>query len=203
MVWFVGDVANLVGSIWARLMPVVIAIAVYFCIADGVLIGQCIYYNLKNSREDALRTTLSRSGDSDEEVPDPATPLLSRRMSENLGISPGSYGTTTLRRISSHRSHRSHRRVQDSLVKIFDETEPKNVWLKNTFGVLAICIVGTAGWAIAWQTGAWSPTPTNGPIDDREIAIGAQVVGYFSAACYLGYVDMSGSWRRLIFAGKY
>ena len=202
-VWFVGDVANLVGSLWAHLMPVVIAIAVYFCIADGVLIGQCIYYNLKNSREDALRNTLSRSGDSDDEVPDPATPLLSRRMSENLGIGSGSYGTATLRRISSHRSHRSHRQVQDSLVKIFDETEPKNIWLKNTFGVIAICAVGTAGWAIAWQTGAWKPMPTNGPIDDRDISVGAQVVGYFSAVCYLGYVYIESSWRRMVFAGKY
>ncbi|KAL1959237.1 hypothetical protein VTO42DRAFT_2743 [Malbranchea cinnamomea] len=185
-VWFVGDVANLVGSVWAHLVPVVIAIAVYFCIADGVLISQCIYYNLRNSREDALGTGPSWRGEAEEDVPDPATPLLSRRLSENLGIGTGGYGTSTLRRISSHRSHRSRHRVQDALAKILDETEPRNVWIKNTFSVLAICAVGAAGWAIAWQTGAWKPTPANGPVDRGEIAVGAQVVGYFSALCYLG-----------------
>lgn len=189
LVWFVGDVANLVGALWAHLVPVVIAIAIYFCIADGILISQCVYYNLKNSREDALRYTLSRGGDSEEEdVPDPATPLLSRRMSENLGATAGSYGTTTLRRISSHRSHRSRRQIQDSLVNIFEEAEPKNIWVKNTFSVLAICAAGAAGWVIAWQSGAWKPTAVDRPADQGDMAIGAQIVGYFSAVCYLGYV---------------
>jgi solute carrier family 66 (lysosomal lysine-arginine transporter), member 1 len=51
--------------------------------------------------------------------------------------------------------------------------------------LIGVCIVGAAGWAIAWRTGVWVPTPTS---DDSgtEIALGAQVLGYASAVCYLG-----------------
>ncbi|KAF2649494.1 PQ-loop-domain-containing protein [Lophiostoma macrostomum CBS 122681] len=51
--------------------------------------------------------------------------------------------------------------------------------------IIGVCIVGAAGWAIAWRTGVWVPTPTS---DDsgKEIALGAQILGYASAVCYLG-----------------
>ena len=176
----------------------VIAIGVYFCIQDSVLICQSVYYNVKNAREDAARKhgqsqgAGSGVGDHDDEdnLPDPTTPLLSRGMTENGGYYAGVGGEESahvalLRRRSSHRSHRQ---VDDSLAKILDETEPRKAWIKNTLSVLAVCAIGTAGWAIAWQTGAWKPTPEKVPGDPADISIGAQVVGYFSALCYLGYV---------------
>ena len=49
-VWFIGDINNLIGALWAGLVPTVIAIAIYFCFADLILISQCIYYNMKNAR---------------------------------------------------------------------------------------------------------------------------------------------------------
>lgn len=199
IVWFIGDVANLAGALWAGLVPVVIAIAVYFCIADGVLIGQCSYYNLKNSRENSDRgheVTVGRDSDGqadNDEIPDPTTPLLSRRMSENLAHSMRRVSVASLRRMSS----RSKQRAKDSYASIIDETEPRNKWAKNVLGVLAICIVGIGGWTIAWKTGVWKPTSTEE--DDREIAAGAEMLGYFSALCYLGYVNLErGSWKSKI-----
>lgn len=127
-----------------------------------------------------------RSSSTISDTPDPTTPLLSRRMSENMGL-PGSRrrSSASLRRMSSHRSA-----VQrgDSLAKILEETEPKNVWVKNTLSVLGICATGAVGWAIAWQTGVWQPIAITGPEDGREVALGASILGYISAVCYLGYV---------------
>ncbi|PGH00252.1 hypothetical protein AJ79_08266 [Helicocarpus griseus UAMH5409] len=207
-VWFLGDIANLLGSLWARLVPVIIAIAVYFCLADGILISQCIYYNIKNARLDAAskrRRTLSgrtisdnhhhhRDGDDDgdDDLPDATTPLLSRRMSENLGISAASASAERRRRRSSesllrqqqHPQHHSHQ-VEDSLSKILEETEPASVWVKNALCVVGICAAGAAGWAIAWQTGVWRPTRDEGG-DEQVVAVGAQVLGYASAVLYLG-----------------
>ncbi|KAF7846084.1 hypothetical protein BT93_L5277 [Corymbia citriodora subsp. variegata] len=51
-VWFLGDLCNLLGALWAGLVPVVIAIAVYFCISDGLLISQCMYYGIRNRRRE-------------------------------------------------------------------------------------------------------------------------------------------------------
>ncbi|KAI1913885.1 hypothetical protein LOZ53_002539 [Ophidiomyces ophidiicola] len=182
LIWFLGDLTNLGGALWAQLVPTVIAIAVYFCIADGILISQYLYYNFKNARRaDRYRR---RTSSSVSDTPDPLTPLLSRRMSENMGL-PGSRrrSSASLRRISSHRSA-----VQrtDSLAKILEETEPKNVWLKNTLSALGICAAGTVGWVIAWKSGVWVPIAEAKPGDTENAAFGATILGYISAACYLG-----------------
>lgn len=43
-IWFTGDIFNLVGSLWARLLPEVISIAVWFCFADFMMILSYFYY---------------------------------------------------------------------------------------------------------------------------------------------------------------
>jgi len=170
VVWFIGDITNLAGAVWASLVPTVIALAVYFCFADLILIGQCLYYNVKNARKS--RKSSTRSEDSVEQ------PLLGRRDSSNMGL-PGSH-----RRRSSALSRR---RRASSLPSLNEEGENgANHWIKNSLSIVGVCVVGAAGWAIAWKTGVWVPTPVNGDSDGDEIALGAQILGYASAICYLG-----------------
>jgi uncharacterized protein with PQ loop repeat len=194
-IWFVGDVANLAGAIWAGLVPTVIAIAVYFCFADFVLIGQCLYYNALNRRNqeqgDAVGSS-SAPGDSTDAEQTEETPLLNgdsdasprpikRRLTdvneENMGL-PGS------RRRGSRRNTNDMRR--NSLERILDEPTRLRAWLKNTISILAIIIAGTVGWAIAWKTGAWRPTPTRPHEDAHRGPVGAEILGYISAVLYLG-----------------
>ncbi|KAJ9657566.1 hypothetical protein H2198_004212 [Neophaeococcomyces mojaviensis] len=52
IVWFLGDICNLFGALWASLVPSVIIIGVWFCISDGLLIGQCLYYGIRNKRRE-------------------------------------------------------------------------------------------------------------------------------------------------------
>ena len=73
-VWFIGDVANLVGAVWAGLVPVIIAIAVYFCIADGVLISQCLYYRRQKTEAD--------EGDDQPLLPQPEAQGAKKKQSE-------------------------------------------------------------------------------------------------------------------------
>ncbi|KAE8148167.1 PQ-loop-domain-containing protein [Aspergillus avenaceus] len=167
LVWFVGDVANLIGGLWAGLVPVIVAIAVYFCLADGVLISQCLYYQVRNSRIAARRRHSSV------EAPDPTTPLLGRPSAPDAEI-------------PHRRSRSSQHNGDDTLAKLVDDQEAgPSSWVKNVSSVLAICVIGMGGWTIAWQSGVWTPAPAS---DDGEtqMAVGAQVVGYFSAVCYLG-----------------
>jgi uncharacterized protein with PQ loop repeat len=169
-VWFIGDITNLAGALWAGLVPTVIALAIYFCFADLILIGQCLYYNVKNARKS--RKTSTRSDDSIEQ------PLLGRRDSSNLGL-PGSH-----RRRSSALSRR---RRASSLPSLNEDGDDKgNQWLKNSLSIVGVCVVGAAGWAIAWKTGVWAPTPLRDDTSGDDVALGAQVLGYASALCYLG-----------------
>lgn len=78
---------------------------------------------------------------------------------------------------------------RDSLSKILedDDSGSGNAWVRNTISIVLVCIAGTAGWVIAWQSGVWTPTPEDGDtVEGQEMAIGAQILGYFSALCYLG-----------------
>ncbi|CAG8006919.1 unnamed protein product [Penicillium salamii] len=173
-VWFVGDIANLAGGLMAGLVPVIVAIAVYFCIADGVLIAQCLYYKAR-TREPAHRRRSST------ETPDPTTPLLGRRFSDSL---PGSRRRSS----GSQRGYQGRResQVEDTLAKIVEENDfGRKAWFKNFASVIGIFVVGMAGWTMAWQTGMWEPAPieNNSPSDE---ATGGLVLGYFSALCYLG-----------------
>jgi len=52
IIWFLGDVANLVGAVWASLVPSIIIIGIWFCISDGLLITQCLYYGIRNKRRE-------------------------------------------------------------------------------------------------------------------------------------------------------
>jgi hypothetical protein len=89
----------------------------------------------------------------------------------------------------SHRrksSAQSRRRRASSLPSLTEEDQTGNQWIKNSLSVVGVCIVGAAGWAIAWKTGVWVPTPTQDDSAGVEVALGAQIFGYASAACYLG-----------------
>jgi hypothetical protein len=185
LVWFVGDITNLVGAAWAQLVPVVIAIAVYFCIADGVLITQCLYYNVRNARREKKRKTRvqQRSRTSSIDTPSPTTPLLGRRFSDDLGL-PGSRRRRSSASMRDGQSRRSSH-ADDTLAKIVEESETgRKAWIRNVLSVLAVSVIGAGGWAIAWQTGLWKPSPEER--GGMNIALGAQVLGYFSAICYLG-----------------
>lgn len=93
-IWFMGDVLNLVGAIWAGLLPEVVFLAVWFCIADSLMISSFFYYKYvypkklhsrKSSR--AHSTHSAHEGDH----------LIRRRSSTltNIALEPEQYGVFT------------------------------------------------------------------------------------------------------------
>lgn len=185
-------------------MPTVVAIAVYFVIADGVLIGQCWYYNWVNKRLDGGnegagvgKDGILANGDtiSVADVLDEEEPLLSRQRSGSLTI-PGS---GRRRRTSSSSSaaaaarRRSSAQGSNILARILEENDEQGrrsrgkVWMKNAVSIVGIVVVGAVGWAIAWGSGAWRPTPVvTGDAGGDTGPLGAQILGYASAVAYLG-----------------
>lgn len=186
-VWFLGDITNLIGGAWAGLVPVIVAIAVYFCIADGVLIGQCLYYKARNSRQPRPRRRTSSSV-FEPSTPDPTTPLLGRRFSD-------AYAHTQTGEIVDNprnSTRRAESSSDDMLAKIVEENDVgRKAWVKNFSSVLGICVIGMAGWTVAWRTGVWKPAPVEEGLGGVDMAPGAMVLGYISAVCYLGYVYFS------------
>lgn len=59
-IWFLGDVFNLIGSIWAGLLIQVISLAVWFCIADFLMIFSFVYYKYIYVKKEEQRPLMDR-----------------------------------------------------------------------------------------------------------------------------------------------
>ncbi|KTW27042.1 hypothetical protein T552_02534 [Pneumocystis carinii B80] len=53
--WLIGDIFSLIGSVWGKLISVIIAVQVYFFLADLVLILQILYYRRKPGLRSKVR----------------------------------------------------------------------------------------------------------------------------------------------------
>jgi uncharacterized protein with PQ loop repeat len=180
-IWVAGDILSLAGGLWAELVPTVIALAIYFCFADGALIAQCVYYNTINAKKDKEADAAADAAEEQEQAE--SDPLLAAAHSQQ-----------SQQRKPSTTSRRSHRRSsaalshsrRDSLSRALAKPTASSAWAKNSLSILAIVAAGTAGWALAYKTGAWHPVPLKSHLDSTPTPLGASLLGYGSALLYLG-----------------
>lgn len=139
------------------------ALALYFCVADAVLITQILYYNYVKSRQNDVQST--RVGTEDR----PDQPLLSRRPSD-IGL-PG----------SRRRSSVSQKQRRAAVFPIIPEDGGHSrPWLKNSLSVFAVCALGAVGFYVAFRAGLWKPTVED-PVNATHDNVVAQILGYLSA----------------------
>ncbi|KAH6630376.1 PQ loop repeat-domain-containing protein [Chaetomium sp. MPI-SDFR-AT-0129] len=211
-IWLLGDICNLSGALFTSLAPSTIALASYFCVADIILISQCTYYNTLNARrraaaarreshhhhhhhhhharstvdaaDDNLNATSSHPAAASATESDPLLPNGAGSANTN-GDLPG-----------SHRRHEVRRRdssgLTDPLSRIItgeDDTPDSQPWLHNAVSLIAIWVVGAAGWFVSYKMGAWDvPAPGDGdgePAVEDPLAVVGMVLGWASAVCYL------------------
>ncbi|ERF68076.1 hypothetical protein EPUS_08512 [Endocarpon pusillum Z07020] len=219
LIWFLGDVCNLAGAAWAGLVPTVIAIAVYFCFLDAILVLQWGYYHWiyraggvgegVQGKTDAGAAAAAvadgkgnghgngRVGEGVDMLGE-EEPLLARQRSGSITI-PGSQRPSRKRRTSSsatagsatrRRSSQASNLLLDRILEEDNRGTATKTWMKNLISILGVIVVGTAGWAIAWGSGAWTPTPVDsgsgGAGTGATGPFGAQILGYGSAVAYLG-----------------
>lgn len=170
------------------LAPSAIAIGSYFCVADVIMISQCVYYNTLNARrrrnrQRHLSTQTDGSALSEEE------PLLSRRRSSSGagGGLPGSQRRHSVRRESSGLD------PLQRMVTGEDETPQRSAWLTNGLSLVAVYVLGTAAWFVSREViGTDGAAPGDGGSDaggadepKKPMIILGLVMGYTSALCYL------------------
>lgn len=73
-IWLAGDLANLIGGIFQQVLPTMLILAVYYTMADVVLILQVYYYRFSKARRASL-LQVGEGGWSASHL-SPATPLL-------------------------------------------------------------------------------------------------------------------------------
>jgi hypothetical protein len=89
IVWLLGDVFNILGAVLQGVLPTMIILAVYYTIADIVLLAQCFYYRGFTWRDDP---TPAKPTNGHTQEPNERTDLLAgtreRRGSDWSGLSP-------------------------------------------------------------------------------------------------------------------
>ncbi|KAF8437785.1 PQ loop repeat-domain-containing protein [Terfezia claveryi] len=50
VIWLLGDVFNVLGAVLQGVLPTMVILAIYYTLADIVLLGQCLYYKCKAAR---------------------------------------------------------------------------------------------------------------------------------------------------------
>ena len=198
IIWLAGDVFNILGAILQGVLPTMIILAIYYTLADIVLILQVFYYrgfSFKGSETSKVNGTIEDDDETERR------PLLHP---DNPSCPP------------SRDEHHQHRGSSTSQLHHYDAThlspatplhnplsneppiatrnlKPRTTLqtvLFNSTAVLLVCAAGAFGW---WVSTHKIHHPhrhhkhhTEEALDYPEFDLWGQVFGYFCAALYLG-----------------
>ncbi|KAG5914939.1 hypothetical protein E4U42_000228 [Claviceps africana] len=174
IVWLVGDVFNIAGAVLQRVLPTMIILAVYYALADVVLLGQCFYYRGFTLRDRALTPTPKPSPAHGEDGhANEGSALLGdnhhpeRRASDWAALSPA----------VPHISHT-------------EATPPPPTALQtvawNASIVIMVFAAGVLGWFLGEQAKVGGEKePTRGGEDALAFSVWGQFFGYLCALFYI------------------
>ncbi|KAI8954534.1 PQ loop repeat-domain-containing protein [Xylaria longipes] len=173
IIWLLGDVFNVLGAFFQGVLPTMLILAIYYTIADIVLLGQCFYYRGFSWKDDAP------SG-----PPKPSNGHTTGAPTENTGLL-ADYFTERERRGSgwSHLSPAVPMMPERPATPLPTPTKLQS-FLWNSVAVLMVCAAGSLGWFLNRRYSSRQPaTPaTDLPVLD----LWGQIFGWLCAVLYLG-----------------
>jgi solute carrier family 66 (lysosomal lysine-arginine transporter), member 1 len=199
VVWLAGDVFNILGAVLQGVLPTMIILAIYYTLADIVLLGQCLYYRglLFSGNKATKNTEVSRQngeseqGHLDEEAPSETTALLSRENGnshqhpqqslrsthvDGTHLSPA----TPFVDAASPTGLDSPRTASRSSLSNLQAT------VLNSFVIVLVCAAGVLGWYVSSRVTKAKDDNTVGSSAPLTFDFWGQVFGYFCAVLYLG-----------------
>lgn len=199
IIWLAGDFANIVGAVMQRVLPTMIILAIYYTLADIVLLGQCFYYRGFTFRDPDYSKP---SVDEENSASNERSALLPPSSANANGRSANAADTepSRTRSISSFRerftsdgTHLSpatpmHPTPKKKVV-VLKPSQPRSLLKKVLFNLTAVIVVVAAG--IAGYFLSSSSSNSGGETEEQQddiltFNITGQVFGYLCAVLYLG-----------------
>ncbi|CZR56662.1 related to PQ loop repeat protein [Phialocephala subalpina] len=189
IVWLAGDVFNILGAVLQDVLPTMIILAVYYTIADIVLLGQCFYY---------------RGFTWHDEVIPPAPKPTNGQTSNNIGEANETTGllSSTLGFSQDRERRGSHVSAThlSPAMPLLDPPPPAirdqkpttrlQATIFNLVAVLMVCAAGVLGWWVSNRSQHGQKQhhskPDSSNDDVLEFSLWGQIFGYFCAVLYLG-----------------
>ena len=194
IIWLAGDVFNILGAILQGVLPTMIILAVYYTLADIVLMLQVFYYRGFTLSDEVKKPQ--------EQIASEEEPLL------GTNSTAGTNGTLSSNNTTQRRSSLSQLRRHISNVDgthlspatpLLDPPKPNDppaaynlkptstlqAVLLNTFSIILVCAAGVFGWWISTRSHRHRYVEDEGPEIPKFDVLG-QVFGYLCAVLYLG-----------------
>ncbi|KAK4167601.1 putative vacuolar amino acid transporter YPQ3 [Cladorrhinum sp. PSN259] len=217
VVWLLGDVFNILGAVLQGVLPTMVILAIYYTIADIVLLAQCFYYRGFTLSDD-VPTPAAAEPASISATPGPPAKHRRNRSggvpTERTGllVDVAAAGQTSpfgsVDGQLERRGSWTHLSPAVPLIDELPEPSPSQApptklqsFAFNSLAVLMVCLAGVAGWWLSrgyGQDGSDSSTPGYEGRDPLEMDYWGQVFGWLCAALYLGsrLPQLLLNWRR-------
>jgi uncharacterized protein with PQ loop repeat len=214
VVWLLGDVFNILGAVLQGVLPTMIILAIYYTIADIVLLAQCFYYRGFTLRDDVTqpppkspKRNGNGSGAGNLGQPNERTGLLA---ADNAAATAAAHPDRSPyhHSIQDHERRGSWTHLSPAVPLISEEPVAATVPLRpttrlqacafNTLAILMVCAAGVAGWSLSRTDGQHPSKGDDGRGDPLEFNVLGQVFGWLCAALYLGsrVPQLLLNWRR-------
>lgn len=197
LMWTFGDIFNLIGAIWAGLLPEVIIIALWFLFADLFTLAFYFYisisYDKKRKAKHAKKHPNSHIVVDDERLLlgehaihyEHEVPTLTDTNPETIS---SDYGSTIQQQQQNHRRQsaadrrKSHSSTLDDIVY---EPENHSIFVKYTLPILLVILSGLFGSILSPNGTSSAPADPTPEPPSNDTLLGPQICGYLSAFLYL------------------
>ncbi|KAK4239861.1 putative vacuolar amino acid transporter YPQ3 [Achaetomium macrosporum] len=216
VVWLLGDVFNILGAVLQGVLPTMIILAIYYTIADVVLLAQCFYYRGFTLRDDVTpppatpppknpKRNGNGSGAGDLGEPNERTGLLA---SDNAAAPARTERSTYYHSAQDRERRGSWTHLSPAVPLVSEEPVVAAVPLRpttrlqacafNTLAILMVSAAGVAGWWLSRTDGQHPGEGDDGRNDPLEFNLLGQIFGWLCAALYLGsrVPQLLLNWRR-------
>lgn len=193
VLWLLGDIFNVIGALLQDLLPTMIILAIYYTLADIVLLLQCIVYTRRQQSLSSLTSVSGPTASLPRAKPDashlnPATPLL-----YSSDAASSSYSTLASSALDADAESNAESQPQSSASARSRAKRPSDshsdrpssmsgyVW--NTLVVMMVVFSGVAGWVLTKNNSR--PAPAD-PDAGLQFNLVGQIFGWLCAVLYLG-----------------
>lgn len=208
VLWLLGDVFNVIGAVLQGVLPTMIILAIYYTLADIVLLWQCLYYGhgtekkvdpihlspanpLNSEAEPLLEAVLSNEHHHhhhhhEEFDPDSASEVIMEANIENPTAYTDINGSTAAVNGETHRINNEQDR-ESSYSSSSCSSASSLTGSDLTYNLIMVSLVIIAGLG-GWYFGGSSSSPDEPPKGDDDLEFNplAQTFGWLCALLYLG-----------------
>lgn len=184
IVWLLGDIFNILGAVLQGVLPTMLILAIYYTIADIVLLGQMFYYRGITWKDEVVPPTPKkrrRGGANGYENHTGHTVAVTDERTRLLG--------DRNRRGSDWSDRLPHLNPANPVVEAAPPPPPSTTlhsaaW--NTTCVLMVVAAGVLGWWLSWRSGPPADKAPSAGGEKIHFDLGGQIFGWLCAVFYLG-----------------